>query len=143
MKIFFSRRLRKRKKGDKDKSKSDEATEDDRKSKSSFRTDSRYLKNDSKSSKTDSDKSESRDSNYDTVTLSDEEDSKRREPGKFDLTVEPAQIERSKFKSVRDFFGEDEAVYIMDAKTTGNIGRYLNVSKQKNTLKIIFRKLIR
>lgn len=37
------------------------------------------------------------------------------------------QIEREKFKSVRDFFGQDEAVYIMDAKTTGNIGRYLNV----------------
>lgn len=41
--------------------------------------------------------------------------------------MEPTQIERPKFKSVRDFFGEDEAVYIMDAKTTGNIGRYLNV----------------
>lgn len=31
-------------------------------------------------------------------------------------------------QSVRDYFGKDEAVYIMDAKHTGNIGRYLNVS---------------
>jgi transposase len=56
-----------------------------------------------------------------------DEDDAMREPSKFDLTVDTAQIEREKFKSVRDFFGEDEAVYIMDAKTTGNIGRYLNV----------------
>lgn len=58
---------------------------------------------------------------------SDEEEAVR-EPSRFDLAVEPAQIDRDSFKSVRDFFGEDEAVYIMDAKTTGNIGRYLNVS---------------
>lgn len=30
-------------------------------------------------------------------------------------------------KSIRDYFGKDEAVYIMDAKHTGNIGRFLNV----------------
>ena len=30
-------------------------------------------------------------------------------------------------KSVRDYFGMEEAVYIMDAKHTGNIGRFLNV----------------
>lgn len=33
-----------------------------------------------------------------------------------------------KFKSVRKMFGEDEVCYIMDAKNTGNIGRFLNVS---------------
>lgn len=59
-------------------------------------------------------------------TGSDDEDAIR-EPQKFDLTLDTTQIGREKFKSVRDFFGEDEAVYIMDAKTTGNIGRYLNV----------------
>lgn len=31
-------------------------------------------------------------------------------------------------KSIRSFFGKDEAVYIMDAKKAGNIGRYFNVS---------------
>lgn len=30
--------------------------------------------------------------------------------------------------SVRRLFGKDEAPYIMDAKTTGNLGRYFNVS---------------
>lgn len=62
----------------------------------------------------------------DKAAGSDEEE-EIREPQKFDLTVDTMQIEREKFKSVRDFFGQDEAVYIMDAKTTGNIGRYLNV----------------
>ena len=28
----------------------------------------------------------------------------------------------------RDLFGVDETTYVMDAKNTGNIGRYLNVS---------------
>lgn len=72
---------------------------------------------------------DSRSNDQDTITVSDEEETRsgRREPSRFDPTVEPAQLERPKFKSVRDFFGEDEAVYIMDAKTTGNIGRYLNV----------------
>lgn len=69
----------------------------------------------------------------DTINISDDEESKndvRREPSRFEPSVEPKQIERLTFKSVRDYFGEDEAVYIMDAKTTGNIGRYLNVSKK-------------
>lgn len=35
------------------------------------------------------------------------------------------------FKSIRKAFGKDEAVYIMDAKKTGNIGRYFNVSRIK------------
>lgn len=33
-----------------------------------------------------------------------------------------------KYKSVRQMYGEDETVYIMDAKTSGNIGRFLNVT---------------
>lgn len=69
----------------------------------------------------------------DTINISDDDESRndvRREPSRFEPSVEPKQIERLAFKSVRDYFGEDEAVYIMDAKTTGNIGRYLNVSKK-------------
>ncbi|XP_076163343.1 SET domain bifurcated histone lysine methyltransferase eggless [Ptiloglossa arizonensis] len=77
---------------------------------------------------------ENRSNDQDTITISDEEENRsgRREPSRFDPTVEPAQLERPTFKSVRDFFGEDEAVYIMDAKTTGNIGRYLNHSCDPN-----------
>ncbi|CAK9831696.1 Histone-lysine N-methyltransferase eggless [Anthophora retusa] len=78
--------------------------------------------------------SDNRSNDQDAITISDEEENRsgRREPSRFDPTVEPTQIERPKFKSVRDFFGEDEAVYIMDAKTTGNIGRYLNHSCDPN-----------
>lgn len=36
--------------------------------------------------------------------------------------------ERGKSISIRKQFGTDEAVYIMDAKKAGNIGRYFNVS---------------
>lgn len=36
-------------------------------------------------------------------------------------------------KSIREFFGTDEAVYIMDAKKAGNIGRYFNVSVECDT----------
>lgn len=75
--------------------------------------------------------SENRLVDQDGATGSDDDDSRNnlREPSRFEPSVEPTQIGRPAFKSVRDFFGEDEAVYIMDAKTTGNIGRYLNVSK--------------
>lgn len=38
-------------------------------------------------------------------------------------------------KSVRRFYGKDESVYIMDAKKTGNIGRYFNVSFEYLNLK--------
>ncbi|KAL6259594.1 hypothetical protein P5V15_009511 [Pogonomyrmex californicus] len=79
--------------------------------------------------------SENRITDQDTINISDDEDSRndvRREPSRFEPSVEPKQIERSTFKSVRDYFGEDEAVYIMDAKTTGNIGRYLNHSCDPN-----------
>ncbi|KAF7994847.1 hypothetical protein HCN44_004319 [Aphidius gifuensis] len=55
-----------------------------------------------------------------------------RQPRRFEPIVELPQVERPKFKSVRDFYGADEAVYIMDAKTTGNIGRYLNHSCDPN-----------
>ena len=31
-------------------------------------------------------------------------------------------------KKTRELYGENEHCYVMDAKSTGNIGRYLNVS---------------
>lgn len=37
----------------------------------------------------------------------------------------------TKYRSVRKFFGKKEDVYIMDAKKSGNIGRYFNVSIYK------------
>lgn len=74
---------------------------------------------------------ENRSTDQDGANGSDDDDSRNnlREPSRFEPSMEPSQIERPTFKSVRDFFGEDESVYIMDAKTTGNIGRYLNVSE--------------
>lgn len=39
---------------------------------------------------------------------------------------------KEKFVSVRKLFGSDEESYIMDAKRTGNIGRYLNHSCYPN-----------
>ena len=38
----------------------------------------------------------------------------------------PKNYQRSTFKSTRKFFGHQEDAYIMDAKSIGNIGRYLN-----------------
>lgn len=40
--------------------------------------------------------------------------------------------EKPKFKSTRLYFGDKEDVYIMDAKSIGNIGRYLNHSCTPN-----------
>lgn len=39
-------------------------------------------------------------------------------------------MEQAKYKSIRKFYGKNESVYIMDAKKSGNIGRYFNVSKR-------------
>ena len=39
---------------------------------------------------------------------------------------------KPKLKSTRLMFGEDEDIYIMDAKRRGNIGRYLNHSCDPN-----------
>ncbi|XP_068979687.1 histone-lysine N-methyltransferase eggless [Bombus flavifrons] len=115
------KRLRKRKRDDVNQDGSEENSEDGHIAKTT--------ENITKSST-----NENRSNDLDAITISDEEENRsgRREPSRFDPTVEPTQIERPKFKSVRDFFGEDEAVYIMDAKTTGNIGRYLNHSCDPN-----------
>ncbi|XP_076063214.1 histone-lysine N-methyltransferase eggless-like isoform X2 [Oratosquilla oratoria] len=63
---------------------------------------------------------------------SDEDDRKQRKPMNFTAALSAPGKAKKLRKSVRDFYGEDEAVYIMDAKQTGNIGRYLNHSCQPN-----------
>lgn len=34
---------------------------------------------------------------------------------------------RSRPQPLRKFYGQNEEIYVMDAKITGNIGRYFNV----------------
>lgn len=46
------------------------------------------------------------------------------------LSFNPKDLDdnsNNKYPSVRELFGKDEAVYVMDAKNIGNIGRFLNV----------------
>merc|ERR1712079_914999 len=60
---------------------------------------------------------------------------KEDEPKPADKTTPPASSgsgANSGFKSVRKYLGEDEDIYIMDAMTQGNIGRYLNHSCDPN-----------
>merc|ERR1719469_74323 len=45
----------------------------------------------------------------------------------------PTKITPGMFKSVRKHFGKEEEPYIMDAKSIGNIGRYLNHSCNPNS----------
>lgn len=67
---------------------------------------------------------------------SDEDESNERQPISFvpNANSESAfdnktlQTPTTKYRSVRKFFGRNEYCYIMDAKKTGNIGRYFNVS---------------
>ncbi|XP_042206255.1 histone-lysine N-methyltransferase eggless-like isoform X2 [Homarus americanus] len=63
----------------------------------------------------------------------DEADEKQRRPQTFvpSQLLASANVVRPN-QSVRDYFGKDEAVYIMDAKHTGNIGRFLNHSCEPN-----------
>lgn len=51
-----------------------------------------------------------------------------REPSSFNPKDNVSDEKPPKYPSVREIFGEDENVYVMDAKVTGNIGRFLNVS---------------
>lgn len=48
----------------------------------------------------------------------------------------PTKVKKKKTheprKPLREYFGENENVYIMDAKTSGNIGRYINHSCNPN-----------
>lgn len=74
----------------------------------------------------------------------DESSDDERQPISF-MPAQKPQEEPTTAKSIRKFFGKNEAVYIMDAKKTGNIGRYFNVScnlrpMQSRLLKILFQK---
>ena len=61
------------------------------------------------------------------ATYKDEDDEEEEEK-----TEETEKSTKPKLVSTRKFFGEDEDVYIMDAKSIGNIGRYLNHSCSPN-----------
>lgn len=58
----------------------------------------------------------------------DDSSDEERQPISFMPSQTPMQEENTATKSIRKFFGKNESVYIMDAKKTGNIGRYFNVS---------------
>ncbi|KAL7647262.1 UNVERIFIED_CONTAM: hypothetical protein RMT77_002520 [Armadillidium vulgare] len=64
--------------------------------------------------------------------VEDEEgnDEQQRQP----QTFEPTQVTRppKQYRAARELYGPDEKVYIMDAKVSGNIGRYFNHSCQPN-----------
>ncbi|XP_045465394.1 histone-lysine N-methyltransferase eggless isoform X2 [Harmonia axyridis] len=70
-------------------------------------------------------------SKIDTVTISDDEDEVR-EVLSFNPKNETDLDEKSKYLSVRELYGVDESIYIMDAKNAGNIGRFLNHSCAPN-----------
>lgn len=61
--------------------------------------------------------------------LSDDENDER-QPISFtpsNTLLMDKENDTGRYKSIRKFYGKNEAVYIMDAKKTGNIGRYFNV----------------
>ena len=64
-------------------------------------------------------------------------DEKQRQKQNFSANIISANMMNSlsspKKNSLRDYYGKDEQVYIMDAKKTGNIGRFLNVSNTTKT----------
>ena len=77
--------------------------------------------------------------------IEDDSDSDSERPKKREKTegtpLEAAVVDRqdsreenkeSKFTSVRKLYGPDEDIYIMDAMTQGNVGRYLNHSCDPN-----------
>ncbi|XP_023339442.1 histone-lysine N-methyltransferase SETDB1 [Eurytemora carolleeae] len=56
----------------------------------------------------------------------EDEDARKTKPGFTPLAGIQGPGIKKTFKSTRKFFGHNEEPYIMDAKSTGNIGRYLN-----------------
>ncbi|ODM97156.1 Histone-lysine N-methyltransferase eggless [Orchesella cincta] len=60
----------------------------------------------------------------------DEDSITARTVNRFNPQISPRK--KKKRPSARTFFGTDESVYIMDAKSTGNLGRYLNHSCMPN-----------
>lgn len=92
---------------------------------------------DGDSKEKDSEKEEGKKDNEDEEDAEeedDEDDVKQRQPQPFvPRQLMEANISPQKpLKSIRDYYGMDEAVYIMDAKRAGNIGRFLNHSCEPN-----------
>lgn len=55
---------------------------------------------------------------------------RKRTPRQSSNTQQP---KRKKIVPLRKFYGEHEDIYVMDAKITGNIGRYFNVSDEQSS----------
>lgn len=70
------------------------------------------------------------------VNSSDEEGEVRQQKNFMASNSMPEDPDEEPSKSIRSLFGKDEAVYVMDAKKTGNIGRYFNVSIFTDSYKI-------
>merc|ERR1712013_792980 len=68
--------------------------------------------------------------NVDNVTARKSSRRKRKSGG--GASGGPQKEKRAKFICTRKLFGAEEMSYVMDAKTTGNIGRYLNHSCHPN-----------
>ncbi|KAB0791507.1 hypothetical protein PPYR_03307 [Photinus pyralis] len=97
-------------------------------------TNSAYKKRLRKRTAEDAERTNSKDDEEETVIVSDDEEDCR-EPSRFNVTDESNMDDDSQpsmYKSVREMFGKEEAVYIMDAKIRGNIGRFLNHSCSPN-----------
>ncbi|KAL1502081.1 hypothetical protein ABEB36_007279 [Hypothenemus hampei] len=117
-------RLRKRKEEDEKKPKEEESKKDN---KNVEVKEDKHNEEDLKTA------SENIPDNLDTVTISDDEDDGR-EVLSFNPMSKNVDDRKSKYTSVRQLFGPNEKdnIYIMDAKTTGNIGRFLNHSCSPN-----------
>ena len=68
----------------------------------------------------------------DPSTTETSEEKPKTEETTMEDTVKVEKPEKIKHKSVRKYFGAEEEIYIMDAMTQGNIGRYLNHSCDPN-----------
>lgn len=62
----------------------------------------------------------------------DSTDSLNRRPKTYEPKASDFLLSKFNTKSMRDYYSVDESVYVMDAKITGNIGRYLNHSCDPN-----------
>ncbi|KAK4320792.1 hypothetical protein Pmani_008367 [Petrolisthes manimaculis] len=93
-------------------------------------------KKEEKSSSTEEkeDKAEESDAMEEQSESEDEADVKQRQPRMFGPSelLTSQTITKKPHKKLRSFFGDDERVYIMDAKHTGNIGRFLNHACEPN-----------
>ncbi|XP_068621901.1 histone-lysine N-methyltransferase eggless-like [Battus philenor] len=122
----FNKRLRTRQKRKKEKQNDENEMEEEKKEEK--KEDEKPEKQEEKQvGKQEEKEGEKENAEEDCITISDDEEV--REPSRFTAQagMDAKQLV-SKYRSVRSYFGKDEACYIMDAKVQGNIGRYLNHS---------------